>query len=222
MTISYENTAEDAYAWNYYHLTQTPKGRRLLRNNRFLQSFYGTLMVLAAANLYTVLQGAFVTSVVFYLIAIPQVFLVSYGLLTACFEDDLKRNIRNHLKKTQTHAFLGRKEADLLPEGLRIAWDGGYAVQNWSTLQDFSQTETHFVFFFGDANFILIPKRAFDAAHQQEFWMTVERLRAGAGAVTAGTGGISLPASSTGAPWWRNRNAVDTTEEKSPLQQRRL
>lgn len=219
MTISFENTLEDAIDWNRVRLTKTMAGRKAQKRLRVVlsccQGVFGIGIYLILCGLLSAAPEFWRGFLIFSLVA-----AFGYGVQFLQFPQIVKRQAKKLFKNGFFAQFLGPKEVTASPEGLRISWAEGEFLRRWPSQMRIEENETHLMLIFGESDFSTIPKRAFrDAAHQQEFLGAVERFRAGAGAMGASTGTSLAPSSSN--PWWRNRSAVDANEEKS-VQQRRL
>jgi hypothetical protein len=219
MTITYENTPEDALNFYACWLKGTRAGRNYLQRVRFIRAFCMTLLAFLIP---------FLLSIVFtFSIPLPGVIslaVVSGAIGYLAGNIDFKRMTRRitqqQIRSGSLAMFLGRKDTSITPEGLRVIWAEGEVLRRWSSLQRVEENDSHLLLIFGESDFSTIPKRAFrDAVHQQEFQATIERFRMGVSIIT--TGSSSSSSTSTGAPWWRNRSAVDSVDEKSTLRQGR-
>ncbi len=218
MKISYENTDEDAVAWNYLRITQTPAGKKAQKNVRIALTLCQALIGVIGYLLICVVLS--VKSYVFGMLfsaALAGAF--GYAAQSLQFRRVVRRQTRTLKKNGHFDQFLGPKEVTVSTDGMRTSWPEGETFRQWSALSGVEAAEEHLLFVYGDTEFVVIPRRAFrDAAHEQEFLATVERFRTGVVAVTAGESQHS-DASRT-PPWWRNRGGVDTAEKDSFLKQR--
>lgn len=219
MKISFDNTIEDAIVWNRVRLTKITAGRKAQKKLRIIlsccQGMFGIGVYLILCGLLSVVPEFWRGFLIFSLVA-P----FGYGIQLLQFPQIVKRQTKKLVKNGYFAQFLGPKEVTLTPEGMRTSWVEGEFLRRWPSQMRIEDMESHLLLIYGESDFSIISKRVFrDAAHQQEFLGAIERFRAGAGAIGASTG-VSLAPSSV-APWWRNRSAVDTSEETIPVQQRR-
>ena len=221
MTINYDNTPEDALNFYACWMRNTRTGQDYLRRVRILRAVCLIVLPPLVCLLLSVtspitfsLPAALVTSILFG--------IAGYVMGNSDFKRMVGRITRQQVRTGALTVFLGPKQMSVTPEGLRVVWADGEALRKWSAFRRTEENATHLMLIFGESDFTAIPKRAFrDAAHQQEFLAAVERYSTGAGAITAnGTSPIAA-STSTSAPWWRNRSAVDATEDKA-IQQRRF
>ncbi|MES2462724.1 MAG: YcxB family protein [Armatimonadota bacterium] len=217
MQIAYENTDEDAVAWNYVRLTKTAAGRKAQKNLRVALTLSQILIGVIGYLLFCLLVGLSVNLSLLVLCA-GLAGALGYGAQTLQFRRVIRRQVKPLKKNGYFTQFLGPKQVTISPEGIQTFWPEGHFLRRWSSLIRVEDAEDHLLFVYGDVDFSIIPKRAFrDAVHQQEFLVSVERFRAGAGAID--TGGALPLSGSVSAPWWRNRYTTDTQEE--PLNVRR-
>lgn len=217
MTIHFENTIENAQEFYTCWLRQTRSGRDYLRQVRLKRTV--GLMVFALAELWILRFNL-------PLLGTTAVVLIAgiIGYLTGNIDfKRIARRITAQQKKTGAlDSSPGPREIILSPEGFRSASQKEERLRRWSSDLRVEETKNNLCYLFNEGDLCLVPKSAFrDAAHQQEFVGAVERFRDGAGAIVASTGASLAPSSAGAAPWWRNRSAVDVTEEKN-VQQRRL
>jgi hypothetical protein len=174
MTIHYENTEDDAIAWNRYRVLQRPRLRRLYIGSRALYVAIVTLMTF----FFGVSVGAWgllLSSLIALLIGAGSAY-VSFSRLKA----DVANDTRKYIKQGLFHRFLGEKEVTLLPDGLKSAWDDGEITMRWSALKRWESDTTHVYLFWGEADedFSTIPLRAFrDAEHLRQFLEALEAYR---------------------------------------------
>jgi hypothetical protein len=218
MKISYENTDEDSVAWNYVRLAKTVTGRKAQKNLRIVLTLCQALIGVIGYLVFCSLVGLRIEPVILLLLG-TLAGALGYGIQLLQFRHNVRRQTKT-LKKNGIFAqFSGPKEVTISPEGIVTSWPEGTFLRRWNSISRVEDAEDHVLFIYGDADFSIVPKRAFrDAAHQQEFVAAIERYKAGAGAVA--TNHAPSVNAAGAAPWWRNRNAVDTAEE-NPLQQRR-
>lgn len=192
MTISYENTAEDAVAWHQFYF-QTPRAHRELRRSRFAGS-------LSTASVF------FLLSLVLAQPASPEAALPLLAISTATgigqflirsvrTKKDIDYQVRKLVSDGELDMILGSREVSLLPEGFRITSSKGTTTLKWEAIQRWTSSDTHLVFFYSNVDFVLIPKRAFGSPQQaKDFLDTVEEYRDNAiGLSTTHSAQLSTP-----------------------------
>lgn len=204
MTISYENTAEDAVAWYQFHF-QSPRAQRDLRRSRLAGSL-STASVFFLLSL--VLAQPVMPEAVFPLLGISTVTGIGQYLVRSLrMKQDIEYQVRKLVAEGDLDIILGSREISLIPEGFRITSTKGMTVLKWEAIQRWTSNETHLVFFYSNVDFVLIPKRAFGSPqHAKDFLDLVEEYRDNAlGLSTTHTGQLSTPTAAQNLAFVRAR-----------------
>lgn len=227
MTVSFENTTEDAAAWTAAYLTRTRPGRAVAKRARILVPVLMGFLVLLEMLYLGRLRGGGPSFA-------PLLIALTTGIIVYLSQAlGVRRRTRQMAAKLvrsgHFELFLGPKEVSVLPQGLRTVWPNGETLVKWSGIRRVEADETHLQIFLTETEFLTIPKRAFHSeAEERGFIALMERYR------TAGELGTALPAMTAaalpaavaplpaaanapaptthapGAPWWRSRDSVDT------------
>lgn len=220
MTISYENTEQDAVAWNEYRVLGIAQNRRAVKTWRV------RVTLLAAVLFFLLLHTTHVfgNDPLRHLLWAICFALAAGGGNALAMRRNLSRQTKLLKKQGTFHAFLGPRTVTFGPEGIRSRHAGGEALYLWHTIRDVAITPTHFAVSLGPQEFTFLPRRAFGSeAREQEFLALVERYRTGAALGTlplASTNAPSVSSASTGSvPWYQARYSVDVDTPDKQSQQ---
>jgi hypothetical protein len=213
MTITFENTEEDAVAWNVYRVFHTPLPRRALARYRIFASLAVSLMLgsLAFALAMDSTGGEGST----FEAMLPLLAAAAIGMCAFTGVYALRLRLEPRLIAGQTRTFVkrgdfnrlfGKKEVSVRPEGLRIAFAEGETTLKWTAIRRWAETDTHVFLFWSDNDIIGVPKRAFASeAQRTEFLALVDRFRAGAAAVP-----VPIAVDNGRSSWWHSRYGVES------------
>jgi hypothetical protein len=197
MTLSFENTEEDAANTLSYMNLQSPKfvkNARGLKWAGFLMLFISLIMIPFSIYYFSPLA----------------LLLFSFYLLIAYIFINQKKIIQNNckalVKSGAAATLIGPQEFSLTPQGIKHKsnfFDGTYS---WSGIKEIIETEEHIAFHFSTMQAFLIPKRAFASSEQKQIFLKlVEQYR------QAPTG-VQTPQTTRGGWWTQGSSVTDETQ----------
>jgi hypothetical protein len=238
MTITYENTKDDALAWSVYRMFETPQAKKRMPQERRQATVLNAGMSLplifglCVAALLT--EGDSISPIglclmLTILLAGIAATVHAYHRYPKIRKRQAEEMGRMMIRDGYLTRFLGPQTLSLASDGVHCGWVDGETRMNWSALKRWDATETHIVLIWNDSpncewmetDFTLIPKRAFhDADRLRQFLEELEQYR------EAAVNGALLPASEpilavkptvtetsattdSGANWWRDRQNMD-------------
>lgn len=210
MTITYENTLDDATAWNLYRLTGIPENRRAMRQRQVIISLiYALVSTYLVADV--VLKSA--DPLLHLCLFLPLLLATSLPAWSVSRNRGVAAlQVKGLVKQGIFQRFLGPKTVTAGPEGLRATWPDGEMLYRWSAIQSVTTTDQYVALHYSAIEFTFIPFRAFASeAHRQEFLNTVERYRAASkgAAPVHGATAANTPAGSA-TPWYQGRYSVES------------
>lgn len=209
MTVQYENTLQDAIAYNEYCHNHTPRLRRYNRRFRFL----GPLAIIAGASLtLRLLQGHPLAWWAWIILLLGAAFY--FAIHPAVWRFALRKQVKLLSEAGAYKAFIGAYAVTIGADGIRSVASIGEALYRWDAVTSVVKTETHLFLFLSETMAVFIPRRAFaDAAQETAFLAEIECYRAGAVAVPAVASAAVTPATQinnapvSNAPWWSGQTA---------------
>jgi hypothetical protein len=212
VTVRFTNTVEDVVAWNEYRLFRTPAGRRHVLRHYALVVVGAWLVVCALLwwlfTLGRLSVGAFALTAATVLAGYAAVAAVSA-------RRSIARQTRKLTEKGKFPRIKGEIAVTPRADGWHGVWEDGEVLRKWGALSGVTQIDGYLVLNWGEADFSLVPTRAFaTVAERESFLAEVERHRAAS--VAPENAPLSLdhaPARSVGAAddarWYRDRYAAE-------------
>ena len=221
MTISYENTDQDAIAWNIYRVLGIPQNRQTMNRWRVRITLFCCALFFLLFHLASMFGDNWIWQL-FWAVACASGAGVGNAL---AMKRNLSRQTRTLSKQGLFHSFIGPRTVTFDADGIRSRHAGGESLYLWHTVRQVNTTPTHFALSLSAQEFAFIPRRAFNGeAQEQEFLALVERYRTGValGINTTSVKSVAAPATvapSTTTPWYQSRYSVDVdTPEKQQTQ----
>ncbi len=201
MTISFENTEEDAGNMLSYMNLKSPKfvnNARGLKWAGFLLLFLSTIMILLSFFNFSIL------------VLVMALFYVLIGYLFINQKKIIQNNCKALVKSGAAATLVGPQEFSLTPQGIKHRsnfFDGTYS---WSGIKEILETDQHIAFHFSTMQAFLIPKKAFISPEQYiDFMRLIEQYR------NQTTGNPVLVA--TRGAWWTQGSSVTESETQNIL-----
>lgn len=211
MTITYENTAEDAVAWMLHRDYGSPRARAAWHYSMTVSGSVAAFLAgVSSAVFYPAFQhtrthqkaAGILIAVLVSVLAYAVVFLFRYL-------NDRRISVarfRRLLRQGDFARYFSPRTVTASSEGLCCAWDGCEARLGWHTVGPVETTDTHLFIDTLDVGPLVLPRRAFTAEMSAEtFTEGIEQFRRGDGSAAT--------ASST--RWYHSRASVES--EPAPV-----
>jgi hypothetical protein len=202
MTVTFENSDQDAIALNLFYNFHTPKPRR---KHRIIHMVSPIVVFAALLTFFATTRPDDLGLPYFWLILVGGA-AADFALHPWLMRRAVRRRTQQAVKQGKYLTLMGSQTLTATPEALVAKGPIAESRYNWSSIAAVSEGPEHLFLFLSESVALPIPKRAFTSeAQRTEFLALVDRYR---------TGGVAVPApvavDDGRASWWHSRYGVES------------